>query len=39
MLFHIPVTLVFQFAACIMEAIAVMYGLIFPPVEFEVIKK
>ncbi|KAI8908504.1 glycosyltransferase like family 2-domain-containing protein [Gorgonomyces haynaldii] len=36
---HIPMTIVIQFIACILEAWAVMYGLIFPPADFDVIKK
>ncbi|KAI8929201.1 glycosyl transferase family group 2-domain-containing protein [Entophlyctis helioformis] len=35
----IPVTFILQFVACIMEALAVMYGIIFPPADFDVIKK
>ncbi|KND04364.1 uncharacterized protein SPPG_00093 [Spizellomyces punctatus DAOM BR117] len=35
----IPVTVAFQFVAVIMEAVAVMYGIIFPPADFDVIKK
>ncbi|KAJ3013797.1 hypothetical protein HKX48_005517 [Thoreauomyces humboldtii] len=35
----IPVTVVFQFAAVIMEAAAVMYAIILPPNDFDVIKK
>ena len=38
-LVHIPMTGVLQFAAVILEATAVMYGLIFPPSDFDVIKK
>ncbi|RKP01185.1 hypothetical protein CXG81DRAFT_5632, partial [Caulochytrium protostelioides] len=36
---RIPITFVLQFVASIMEALAVMYGLIMAPVGFEVIKK
>jgi hypothetical protein len=36
---HIPMTAVLQFFAVILEAMAVMYGLIFPPSDFDVIKK
>ncbi|KAJ3279869.1 hypothetical protein HK104_001114 [Borealophlyctis nickersoniae] len=35
----IPVTFIIQFIAVIMEALAVMYALIFPPKDFDVIKK
>ncbi|KAI9006188.1 glycosyl transferase family group 2-domain-containing protein [Gaertneriomyces semiglobifer] len=35
----IPVTVVFQFVAVLMEALAVMYGIILPPDDFDVIKK
>ncbi|KAI8922537.1 hypothetical protein PhCBS80983_g05956 [Powellomyces hirtus] len=38
-LFRIPVTFLLQFIAGIMEAMAVMYGIIFPPADFDVIKK
>jgi cellulose synthase/poly-beta-1,6-N-acetylglucosamine synthase-like glycosyltransferase len=36
---HIPMTALLQFSAVILEAMAVMYGLIFPPADFDVIKK
>lgn len=36
---HIPITAIFQFFACFMEAASVMYGIIDPPTDFEVIKK
>ena len=36
---HIPLTAVLQFFAVILEAMAVMYGLIFPPADFDVIRK
>ena len=36
---HIPVTILLQFAAVIMECMAVMYGIICPPRGFDVIKK
>jgi hypothetical protein len=32
-------TALLQFSAVILEAMAVMYGLIFPPADFDVIKK
>ncbi|TPX61528.1 hypothetical protein PhCBS80983_g01019 [Powellomyces hirtus] len=35
----VPVTLLFQFVAVIMEAVAVMYAIILPPNDFDVIKK
>ena len=38
-LLHIPMTFVIQFAASISEALAVLYSLIFPIYDFEVIKK
>lgn len=38
-LLHIPMTLVLQFAAVIMECMAVMYGIFCPPDDFDVIKK
>eukprot|EP00842_Homolaphlyctis_polyrhiza_P006716 jgi/Hompol1/7045/HPOL_001643-RA len=38
-LVRIPITLILQFAACIMESAAVTYGIIFPPADFDVIKK
>jgi cellulose synthase/poly-beta-1,6-N-acetylglucosamine synthase-like glycosyltransferase len=38
-LIHIPITLVVQFIAVSMEALSVMYGLFFPPADFDVIKK
>ncbi|KAI8804007.1 glycosyl transferase family group 2-domain-containing protein [Cladochytrium replicatum] len=36
---HIPITFVVQYIAVIMEALAVMYGIVFPPKDFDVIKK
>ncbi|KAL2915914.1 hypothetical protein HK105_204618 [Polyrhizophydium stewartii] len=36
---RVPTTIVFQFFACVMEALAVMYGVILPPADFDVIKK
>ncbi len=36
---HVPLTFVLQFVASILEAGAVMFGLIFPPKDFDVIKK
>lgn len=36
---HIPMSAVIQFIAVLMEALAVMYGLLFPPSDFDVIKK
>ncbi|TPX73869.1 hypothetical protein CcCBS67573_g04863 [Chytriomyces confervae] len=38
-LLRIPVTFVVQFIAVILEGCAVMYGIIFPPSDFDVIKK
>ncbi|KAJ3125513.1 hypothetical protein HK098_000200 [Nowakowskiella sp. JEL0407] len=38
-LLHIPLTFVVQFITVTMEALAVAYGLIFPPKGFDVIKK
>jgi hypothetical protein len=38
-LVHIPITLVVQFYAVALESVSVMYGIIFPPTDFEVIKK
>ncbi|KAJ3024271.1 hypothetical protein HKX48_003096 [Thoreauomyces humboldtii] len=38
-LVRIPVTFILQFIAGIMEALAVMYGIVFPPSDFDVIKK
>ncbi|KAH6570449.1 hypothetical protein BASA62_004355 [Batrachochytrium salamandrivorans] len=35
----IPLTFLLQYAACVMEALAVIYGLISPPSDFDVIKK
>lgn len=39
LLLHIPMILVLQLFACVMEAMAVMYGLVSPPSDFDVIKK
>ncbi|KAJ3143224.1 hypothetical protein HK100_000023 [Physocladia obscura] len=39
MLVRIPTTIVIQFIAVIMEGLAVMYGIAFPPADFDVIKK
>ncbi|KAJ3185471.1 hypothetical protein HDU87_000092 [Geranomyces variabilis] len=39
MIVRIPITFILQFVAGIMEALAVMYGIIFPPADFDVIKK
>ncbi|KAJ3413340.1 hypothetical protein HDV05_008190 [Chytridiales sp. JEL 0842] len=36
---RIPLTLILQFVAVVMEGLAVMYGIIFPPADFDVIKK
>ncbi|KAJ3287082.1 hypothetical protein HK104_008768 [Borealophlyctis nickersoniae] len=36
---HIPMTMILQFVAGVMEACAVMYGIISPPQDFDVIKK
>jgi hypothetical protein len=36
---HIPLTFVMQFFACVMEACAVAYGIVYPPTEFDVIRK
>ncbi|KAI8803936.1 glycosyl transferase family group 2-domain-containing protein [Cladochytrium replicatum] len=36
---HIPMTFVIQYIAVIMEALSVMYGIVFPPKDFDVIKK
>ncbi|KAL5035988.1 hypothetical protein BDV3_004731 [Batrachochytrium dendrobatidis] len=33
------VTAVLQFIACVIEAMAIMYGIIFPPADFDVIRK
>ena len=38
-IFHLPLTFVLQFVAVILEATAVMYGIFFPPTDFDVIKK
>lgn len=38
-LIRIPVTAVLQFICVVMEAMAVLYGLLFPPKGFDVIKK
>ncbi|KAI8615485.1 glycosyl transferase family group 2-domain-containing protein [Chytriomyces sp. MP71] len=38
-LVRIPVTIVVQFIAVVLEAVAVMYGIIIPPADFDVIKK
>ncbi|KAJ3075144.1 hypothetical protein HDU98_009098 [Podochytrium sp. JEL0797] len=38
-LLHIPMTIVIQFVAVVMEGVSVMYGIIFPPTDFDVIKK
>jgi hypothetical protein len=38
-LLHIPLTLVLQFIAVILEAVSVCYGIILPPMDFDVIKK
>ncbi|KAJ3115218.1 hypothetical protein HDU96_001002 [Phlyctochytrium bullatum] len=38
-LVRIPVTFVIQFIAVVMEGLAVMYGIAFPPADFDVIKK
>ncbi|KAJ3055689.1 hypothetical protein HK097_009656 [Rhizophlyctis rosea] len=35
----VPVTILLQFVAVILEALAVMYALVFPPKDFDVIKK
>ncbi|KAJ3053400.1 hypothetical protein HK097_004376 [Rhizophlyctis rosea] len=39
MIVHIPMTAILQFVAGAMEAISVCYGLLFPPADFDVIKK
>ncbi|KAI8818646.1 glycosyl transferase family group 2-domain-containing protein [Fimicolochytrium jonesii] len=39
MLARIPLTFLLQFIAGIMEALAVIYGIILPPADFDVIKK
>ncbi|KAI9362021.1 glycosyl transferase family group 2-domain-containing protein, partial [Zopfochytrium polystomum] len=36
---RIPLTFVVQYIAVVMEGLAVMYGIIFPPKDFDVIKK
>jgi hypothetical protein len=36
---RIPITIVIQFIASAMECCAVMYGIVFPPKDFDVIKK
>lgn len=36
---HIPLTFILQFVAGVMEAMAVAYGLVCPPADFDVIKK
>ncbi|KND04776.1 uncharacterized protein SPPG_00479 [Spizellomyces punctatus DAOM BR117] len=38
-LIHIPATLILQYVAGILEALSVAYGIIFPPADFDVIKK
>ncbi|KAJ3206621.1 hypothetical protein HDU67_008045 [Dinochytrium kinnereticum] len=38
-LLRIPTTFVIQFIAVVMEGLAVMYGILFPPTDFDVIKK
>jgi hypothetical protein len=38
-LIHIPMTAIIQFICVIMEAMAVAYGILFPPKGFDVIKK
>ncbi|KAJ3208505.1 hypothetical protein HDU67_006697 [Dinochytrium kinnereticum] len=38
-LLRIPATFVLQFIAVVMEGLAVMYGILFPPADFDVIKK
>ena len=38
-LIHIPLTFCLQFFAVVMEALAVMYGIVSPPSDFDVIKK
>ncbi|KAJ3010724.1 UNVERIFIED_CONTAM: hypothetical protein HDU68_002005 [Siphonaria sp. JEL0065] len=38
-LVRIPVTILVQFIAVVLEGCAVMYGIIFPPADFDVIKK
>jgi hypothetical protein len=38
-LFRIPITAILQFIASMMECAAVMYGIILPPADFDVIKK
>lgn len=35
----IPLALILQYAACVMEAMAVVYAVICPPLDFDVIKK
>ncbi|KAI8908361.1 glycosyl transferase family group 2-domain-containing protein [Gorgonomyces haynaldii] len=39
LLIRIPITFILQFIASIMEASAVVYGIILPPADFDVIKK
>ncbi|KAJ1563710.1 hypothetical protein HK405_001070, partial [Cladochytrium tenue] len=36
---RIPITFVIQFIAGVMEGMAVMYGILMPPKDFDVIKK
>ncbi|KAJ3230858.1 hypothetical protein HDU81_004176 [Chytriomyces hyalinus] len=38
-LLRIPVTMVVQYICVVMEGCAVMYGILFPPADFDVIKK
>ncbi|KAJ3135984.1 hypothetical protein HK101_004053 [Irineochytrium annulatum] len=39
MILRIPLTFILQFVAVVLEALAVMYGIAFPPADFDVIKK
>jgi hypothetical protein len=36
---NIPISILFQFVACILECMAVMYAIVSPPAGFDVIKK
>ncbi|KAJ3211004.1 hypothetical protein HDU83_005379 [Entophlyctis luteolus] len=39
MILRIPLTVVVQFIAVVLEGFSVMYGILFPPADFDVIKK